>query len=81
LFGRFKWRKRYSLTEESEGKILPEGKMGTTDLLIEDPAKPRIKNLFRSIKSTLLEASVNSIKSGLAAFFETISNNIKRGLK
>ena len=55
--------------------------MGTTDLLIEDPAKPRIKNLFRSIKSTLLEASVNSIKSGLAAFFETISNNIKRGLK
>ncbi len=81
MLGRFKWRKRYSLIEESEGKILPTGKMGTTNLLVEEPAEPRIKNLFRSIKSTLLEASVNSITSGLAAFFETISTNIRRGLK
>ncbi|HPZ43935.1 MAG TPA: hypothetical protein PL078_08005 [Bacillota bacterium] len=72
MFGRFRWRKRISLIEEGERKM---------DLLVEEPAKPRIKRLFRGIKSTLLEASVNSIKSGLVAFFETISNNIKNGLK
>ena len=76
----FKWRKMFP-DRGKRRKILPTGKMGTTNLLVEEPAEPRIKNLFRSIKSTLLEASVNSITSGLAAFFETISTNIRRGLK
>ncbi len=84
MLGWFKRQKKQPLAEESEQIIINEAvKFNETAFMAVDtePETPGAKAIGRRLRNAVADASVKGLRAGLLAFFESLSSNIKKGLK